>query len=398
MLVNIQTSDRTLLDGSNGTQLRVAFVVHGFGIGGLERSVSYLINHLDPSRFATTVISFTPDREAYQWISREGTKFHSVCKKRGNDLGLVSRLARILLEERIDIVHSHNWCTLVETFLARRIAGVRRHIHAERGTVLDRGEVSKVWVALRAIAMRWAIKNASAVITNSVAVARKINDKCGFPSDQVVIIPNGIPIPHCANAEQSRLSVRQQLGISPTGTIVGTVGRLVPVKQFTMAVESVAALVRQNVDVNLVIVGDGPERDTLRQTAADHGISDRVHLVGPRTDVGNWLSSFDIYINTSSSEGMSQAIVEAMACGLPLVVTDVGDNAILAGGDLPCGLISPKCDTASFARSLRNLIQSPSLLSKFAANARNRHATMYGVETMVKRYENLYEKVAAKPK
>lgn len=94
-------------------------------------------------------------------------------------------------------------------------------------------------------------------------------------------------------------------------------------------------------DIHLLIIGEGPERDALQGQIQSQAVENYVHMVGERADIGAWLATADIYLNSSLYEGMSQAVLEAMAAGLPLVVTEVGDNAVLVGSEQPCGYVVP---------------------------------------------------------
>src|SRR5579872_1878986 len=175
--------------------LRVAFVVHTFEVGGIERSVARLASRIDRRRFEPQIVCLDRNGQAAQWLETDDVPIFELKKRAGNDLGLVFRLARLLRHERIDIVHSHNWGTLVETSLARRRARVPVHGHAERGTVLGSVEIRGLRGFLRAAAMRWAVNRTSAVVSNAVAVARRAAGISGLPLETIQIIPNGLDAP-----------------------------------------------------------------------------------------------------------------------------------------------------------------------------------------------------------
>jgi len=139
--------------------------------------------------------------------------------------------------------------------------------------------------------------------------------------------------------------------------VVGSVGRLVAVKGLDTAIQALAHLQgrRHSRPVHLLLVGDGPERGRLADLSRSLGVGDRVHLAGHRDDVGNWLAAMDVYVNGGISDGMSQSIVEAMAFELPLVVSHVGDSAVLAGGLERCGLIVPPSDAHAMTEAVEQL-------------------------------------------
>ncbi|NOX54765.1 MAG: glycosyltransferase [Planctomycetes bacterium] len=142
-----------------------------------------MYNHLDRRRFQPMVISLTEDGPAAEWIRRDDVPIIALHKPPRNGLGVVFRLARTLRRHRVDIVHSHNWGTLVETTLARRLARVAVHVHAERGTVLGYLEIRGVKRRVRASAMRWALRRTDAVVSNAHAIARRISTPCSGPTE-----------------------------------------------------------------------------------------------------------------------------------------------------------------------------------------------------------------------
>ena len=120
-------------------QVRIAFVVHTFDMGGLERCVARLVNRLDPARFEPMIVCMDRNGDAAGWLQRPDVPIVELRKRAGNDPAVIRRLAKTLRENRIDVVHSHNWGTLLETVLARRWAKTAYHGHAEHGLGLAEG-------------------------------------------------------------------------------------------------------------------------------------------------------------------------------------------------------------------------------------------------------------------
>jgi glycosyltransferase involved in cell wall biosynthesis len=387
------TAERPVPDASHthGPDIiRVAYVVHTFDMGGLERCVAHLCNLLDRSRFAPMVICLNRSGAAADWIAKDDVPIVELHKRPGNDLRAVWRLARALRHHGVDVVHSHNWGTLVETSIARRWAGTPVHVHAERGTLLGELDVRGWRRRVRAMAMRWTLRRVDAVVSNAQSIAERIQAACGFPAERVVLIPNGVKAPRVDDVRESGAKLRRQWSIPQEAFVVGSVGRLVPVKGFATAIDSIARLPAAGREIHLVLVGDGPQREALATQAAASGVSHRVHLIGWRNDIGDCLAAMDCYLNSSVSEGMSQSILEAMAIGLPMVVTDVGDNAILVNGDRPCGTVVPPNDPAAMSGALTELLQAPAHREMFAENSWARYRRCYTVGVMVRAYEEFY--------
>ena len=163
MRVGTQTVDVVSHDGKDGTArpMRVAYVVCTFETGGLERCIARLCSHLDRDRFRPMVVCLSRSGAAADWIERDDVPIVELGKRAGNDPLLVRRLARTLKEDRVDVVHSHNWGRLVETSLARRWAGVPVHVHAERGTLMGDLNGGGLRSRLRAAVAAWRLMRAA---------------------------------------------------------------------------------------------------------------------------------------------------------------------------------------------------------------------------------------------
>jgi glycosyltransferase involved in cell wall biosynthesis len=372
--------------------MRVAYIVHGFGVGGIERCVAHLANHLDRERFQPLIIALTRNGAAADWIERDDVPIVEINKRTTNDPMVVLGLARVLREYNVDIVHSHNWGTLIETSVARRWAGVPCHVHTEHGQGLHE-RVGSLKGRLRRQATYWAFNRADAVVVCAESVRPLVTARSGFPESRIRFLPNGVedPLERPINVQPTEL--RRQLGISEEALIVGSIGRVVDVKDFPTAVAAIGLLQNERVSVHLVIVGDGPNVKPLQDRIRDLGLTDRVHLVGWHTNIADWLRLFDVYINCSRSEAMSMGILEAMAAGLPIVATDVGDNRYLVAGDNPCGITVGKENPAGLADALAEILRNNVGRRQYAEAARRRYEETYTTARMSQRHEMLYERL-----
>lgn len=371
-------------------RIRVAYVVHTFDMGGLERCVAHMCDLLDRARYLPMVICLGRNGAASNWIRSSDVRIVELKKRRGNDFGVALRLARVLRENCIDLVHSQNWGTLVETALARMLARVRWHVHGEQGLELSDLQLHGFRLRLRTWATRWAFSRANAIVAVADSLKERIVHRCGIPRKSVHVIPNGVEVPSVTHPAADRTRIRRQLGISDESLVVGSVGRLAPVKDFAGAINALSKLLARGNDVHLMLLGDGPERANLIEQSKAAKTIERVHFLGRQANVGTYLSAMDIYINSSISEGASLSIMEAMASGLPLVVTDAGDNATLIDGQGRCGLVVPVGDADALADALETLIQDPAERARFGTFAKERHAESFTAEHAAKLYEDLY--------
>ena len=369
---------------------RIAFVAHDFATGGIQRCIAHLVNGLDPNRFEFQVISLSNDLAARDWIHNVGVEVTTLGKSKSNDPRVIMRLAGALREFRPDIMQSHNWGTLLESVVARRLARIPVHVHAERGTVGNSLTGRGLRNRMRGVAMRLGMEALDVVLSNSWAVASRVEERSGFSSKRIRIIPNGVDRPRVDCPVTARQEIRKQLGVEESALIVGSLGRLDAVKGFDVAIRATALALRERPDIHLLIVGDGPDRVALAALADELGIHSHVHLPGRREDIGRWLSAIDIYLNTSKSEGMSQAVLEAMSFGLPMIVTDVGDNAHLIGGEDRCGEVIQAENPGDLSSTLLNLAGRSSDLKQYSTNATSRFTQNYQRKSMLRQYEIFY--------
>jgi len=369
--------------------LRVAYAVHTFDTGGLERCIAHLCNHLDRDRFEPMVICLNRSGAAADWLVRGDVPIVELHKRGGNDLRVVGRMMKALKNHRVDIVHSHNWGTLVETSVACQWTGCR-HVHTEHGQGLHAG-LGRVRGLARRLVNRWAFNRAGSVLICAESIRPLVHARTGYGESQLTFIPNGVDDPLEQRPTVDTSELRQQLSIPDQAIVVGSVGRLAEVKDFHRAIDAVARLADRASHLHLVLVGDGPEKERLLQHAVAQNLADRVHLVGRQLNVADWLRLFDVYINCSRSEAMSLGILEAMGAGLPVVATDVGDNRSLVEGDCDCGAIVAPSSADELASALLVLVRDAGRRHELGGHARARFTRDFSATVMAQRHEQAYE-------
>jgi glycosyltransferase involved in cell wall biosynthesis len=374
-------------------KIRLAYVVHGFEFGGLERCVANLVNHLDPVNFEPHIISLTCLGNAKEWVEAKNVNFVQLEKCTGNDLGVYRRLSNYLKAERIRLVHSHNWGTLLEVAVA---CGWRKipFVHAEHG--LDfRKSSTGIKGAIRRRLMRWGMRRAACLVPIAQCVQRKMIEVVGTKGFRFDLIPNGIELPEGLGDVAFRNETRSRLGIAPDATIFGSVGRLGDVKGFDQAIKAMSWISSRSENCHMLLVGDGPVRQKLEALVLELGLTGRVHLVGAQKRVGAWLGVMDIFFNSSRSEAMNLAILEAMAAGIPIVAMDVGDNRILVEVQQRVGTVVPEGDVQQFAEKLIDLATDRELCVRFGHKGREAYERNYTLRKMSNSYTDLYLRTLA---
>lgn len=385
------------------TVARVAFVVHTFDTGGLEHCIADLCRTLPVERFRPEIVCLNRSGSAVRRLGNRDVPIHELGKRPGQDWRVVPRLGRLFRQRGYDLVHSHNWGTLLETVLACRLGGVRRHVHAEHG--LEMSDLRRRgWKRfLKDRVAGWALRRTHATVGISTPIAERLRRACGT-AVPVRTIDNGVDLPPGAELPAARREIRERLAIPADGVLIGSVGRLAEIKNFPLLVEAFAELAPEFPAARLAIVGGGPERERLVDRIRDLGLQDKVHAVGPRDDVGAWLKACDVYVNCSLGEGLCLAILEALACGLPAVVADVGESRrVVNDFTAPHANFTaetPRCGTAFEAGSrsalvaaLRPLLANAALRERLGAAARIRYERDFTTARMTANYRELYERL-----
>jgi glycosyltransferase involved in cell wall biosynthesis len=232
---------------------------------------------------------------------------------------LALRLSRIMKEHAIDVVHCHHYSPYVYGLLASITRPGVQLLFTEHGKLSDAGPSRK-----RQLINPLLSRLPGRIYAVSADLKQHLVHE-GFPARCIDVIYNGID-PSERTTAQHRRDARAALGIPDDAMVIGTVGRLDPVKNLSLLLQAQAMLAIRLPEVRTVIVGDGPERAALAAKTIECGVKHLVTFAGYRSDVRALMPAFDIYVNCSTYEGVSLTILEAMATGLPVVATPVGGN------------------------------------------------------------------------
>ncbi|MCS7466768.1 glycosyltransferase [Stieleria sp. ICT_E10.1] len=376
------------------TIVHVAVVVLRLDAGGMERYIANVANGLPRDNFKISIICLDQMGTARAWFDTSNVDVIELRILKGNSLRSIRVIANALEHLKPDIVHSHNWATLVESYLAVRRYGSCVHLHGERGTVLGTNACGPLKLRLRALVMRWICRRI-AVTTNSHCVAAKIEAITKIDASQIHVVPNGLDSKHSpAQRREFRTLVRQELGFANDDYVIGTVARLSRIKNLGLAIRSLAdaqaSLERKG---HLLFVGDGPCRDELEQLADSKGLSDCVHFVGHQWHTWRYLAAMDVYVNCSDSEGMSQSMLEAMASELAVIATDVGDASIMLAPPDPCGIVIAPNNQRELVDAMIKM-NDLELRDSYGLAALARQRGTYTLARMLEGYAQLYRQLA----
>jgi glycosyltransferase involved in cell wall biosynthesis len=365
-------------------------------VGGIQSQTLALARGL--AELGTEVHVVTrpaPGRPARE--EEAGVVIHRAGLARGGPaatLAYVALAARTVaaLGPRVDVLHAHQLLSpasaaLVACGFRRRPFVVTAHASGAVGDVASlarQGPLGRV----RLLALR---RHAGAF----VAVSAPIRDElaqAGIPGDRIRSIPNGVDTRRFSVPDEAeRRRVRRALDLPPVPVVVYA-GRLAPEKGVDLLLDGWAEARRLGCLGVVCIVGDGPERAALERRAREHGILGAVRFAGAMQDVGPWLRAADAFVLPSRQEGLSVALLEAMACGLAVVATDVGGTPDAAGD---AAVLVPPRSPRALAEALHRVLGEPGRARELGESARRRVVERFGILEVARRHLDLYREVAA---
>jgi sugar transferase (PEP-CTERM/EpsH1 system associated) len=312
---------------------------------------------------------------------------HEMNKKNGNGLRIILELRELFRNRNIDIIHTRNWGAF-DGVLAACFTRKPALIHGEHGRDISdpSGEVYRRNLARRLLAFR-----ARKFVAVSNDLYAWLQRTVHIPMNKVVFIPNGVDTNRFSPGRDVEL--RKKLGISDDEFVVGTIGRLDPVKNQQGLIRAVHRLQESGYPVRFVLVGDGPLRTDIETLAQTLLRNPRALLIGYRPDVERLYRVFDLFVLSSFAEGMSNTLLEAMASGLPIVCTAVGGNVELVKND-ETGVLVGAGEDQLLADAILKYLKSPIDRKRHATNARRRAVEDFSLGNMIDQYTALYESVA----
>jgi len=309
------------------------------------------------------------------------------------DVRVLGPLVRQLRREQPDILHCHLVRANLYGRVAARLAGIKAVICTVHGTdeYVIRGDWQSRAVRLaERLSLAWVTKYVAVSETSRQAMIKHL----GLDPGKIVTILNAVDLAPFQRPSPDGASLRAAWGLDPQAVVVGSLGRLAPLKNYASLVRWVGELAATLPRLQLVIVGDGEERPALESLIAEQHLGDRVKLPGFRSDIPRVLGAMDIFAFPSLSEGLPLAVIEAMAAGLPCVALDAGGTAeaVVHG---QTGYVVRGDDAAGFKAGLRRLINDEELRAELGARGRQRAFTLFNPERQAGQYRDLYLSVLA---
>jgi len=373
----------------------IVHIVYRFDTGGLENGVVNLINHLPHAAWRHAVVALTEVVPNFsQRIQRDDVRFISLHKPPGHGVKLYPRLLQLFRELRPAIVHTRNLAAL-ECQVPAWLAGVPVRIHGEHGRDAEDPQGTRR-------RYQWLRRAYRPFVQRYVALSRDLGSyleqRVAVPAQRISQIYNGVDVERFSPLEDGRGALAGCPFTGPGLFIAGTVGRMQTVKvQPLLSRAFVRALHLQPhlLDrLRLVMVGDGPLRAEAQAVLAEAGVSHLAWLPGERADVPDVMRALDCFVLPSLAEGISNTILEAMACGLPVLATAVGGNPELVQSGVTGDLVTAG-DVDALADGLIRMAADPGRAAALGLAGRARVERCFSLPAMVGAYQGLYERLLA---
>ncbi len=384
------------MDKKTDRPLRIAIVIARLNVGGPATHVIELAAGLPHGRFTVRLIA-----------GREGrgeTGMHYLAEEKGvrpeivpalsphlgpSDLIAFFQLLKIFRSWKPDVVHTHTAKAGAVGRAAARCAGVPVVVHTLHGHVL-RGYFPRPVEGIFRNIERGLTRITDRIVTLSPALKADLVEMGIAGPEKIDVIPLGMDLDPLLGCDSRRNELRAELGIGAEEPLVGTVGRLVPIKNHRLFLEAARSMVDSGLPARFVVVGDGELRDSLRVFASELGIADRVCFLGWRKDMVPVYAGLDLLALTSDNEGTPVAVIEAMAAGVPVVATAVGGVPdVVRDGET--GRLVPAGDSEAMFQAWRTALGEKTPTEQMRVRARREVEERFGRERMLSAMASLYE-------
>ncbi len=364
-------------------KIRIMYLLHSLERGGLEKCVATLVNKINPEIFVPSVCCLSELGMSLSLIEKDNVKIFNMEKGDAHEAFLFLRLARLFKREKIDILHTNGWAALFDGFFGAKIGRVPVVVHTEHGKDVE----DFVQIQQRRV---WARRLITPFLDQMIAVSDDIKKQfvnvTGLKAEQIVCIHNGIEF---HDVEINYKEKRKEIGVKDIEILIGAVGRLESVKNYDVFIQAAELVLKEYPLVKFILIGDGTLKEKLQSLTTKLGIEKSVLLLGERNDVDELLKVMDIFVLPSRSEGLSIALLEAVANKLPIVATNVGGNPEVVI-DGKTGILIPSGDVSSLVRAITELLKDEDRRKNMGENGFVVVKEEFTVEKMIANHEELY--------
>lgn len=369
--------------------IRVLHLIKGLGRGGAENLLSQGLRVADRSRYEYSYAYFVPCKNALVPELEAGGAEVSLFSARSSAACFrhILAISEFVRRRQIDVIHCHLPIASVVGRFAGAVAGVP--VVSTEHNLLQRYHVATRLISTST----WGLQSRVIAVSNEVkdSILEHVGDD--VPVD---VILNGVDVERFGDRTGNVESVRANLGLPTDAFVIGTVAVFRTQKRLEHWLRVAASVLKEAPNAHFLLVGDGPERETVDREICRLRLGERVHLPGLQSDVSSYLSAMNVYLMTSEFEGLPIAMLEAMASRLPIVATSVGGipEAVRHGQD---GYLVAQGDIEGATAAVLSLVRDQERRRHMGRNARARVVESFAIEPMQRKLEGIYESVTFRP-
>jgi len=371
-------------------KIKILYLITGFKTGGAEMILYNLVKSLDKRKFEPIVVSIIPIAEIGQKIQDLGIKILSLNVRFKYNPFIFFRLISILKKEKPQILHAHLFHAIFLGRITGRICNVPiiiSSIHSKYIGGFLRNRLLQITDGLDDVVTIVSQRAAETIIKLKIVSANKL-----------LVIHNGIDLnKFILQSKETKDKVKKELNVKEDTKILISVGRLCEAKGYPYLIEAIKTL-KENMDIKLLILGEGEDKRKLETQIRGFNLEKNIFLLGRKENVSNYLNASDIFILASLWEGLPIALLEAMACGLPVVATNVGGIPEVIKDGLSGFLVDSK-NSIMLAEKIEYLLNlNIESRKEMGTEGRKIVEEKFSLEKMTENYENLYEELLDKIK
>jgi glycosyltransferase involved in cell wall biosynthesis len=372
-------------------KIRIIHVIVGLNVGGAELMLKRLIEaHQNSTVFVHEVITLTDVGTVGAQLRGAGIKVHPVGMSSVWSVpNAIFKLVQLIRKRKPAIVQTWMYHADLLGGLAARLAGNRNVIWGVRTTDVGAGGTATTTMIMHLCARlsRWVPR----AIVCAAEASRRVHEKVGYDGSRMTVISNGFDLSRLVATAADRTGLRDASGLDASDVVVGMLGRFNMAKDQRNFVQAAGLVAKAHPRARFLLVGRGLDSSNVELNGwiNETGFAGRFVLLGERSDVAACLSAMDVFCLSSRTEGFPNVVGEAMAMGLPCVVTNVGDAARLVADT---GYVVPKENPSALAAGLEKMLElDPAQRAALGAKAKGRIAADFTIERARQRFESLYD-------
>lgn len=360
---------------------KVMQITHSLAMGGLQQVLYILCRHIDRSAFDVSVVALKELGLFAEKLAKLDIEVILVPQVKKTDYFAFVKLAHIMREMKIDIIHTHNTQSFIDGTLAALLSGVKTIVHTDHSRTFP--DKKRYMITERILSLF-----AHKIIGVSDSVVHNLMHYEKIAPDKMLTIHNGIDAAEY-DINVDRVKSRRELGFDDTSPILGISSRLSYVKGIIYLLKAMCDIRKVYNKISLLIIGDGPQKEELEQLTIAYGLQSHVHFLGEMDKIQPLLKIFDIFVLPSLSEGMPVCLLEAMASGCPIVTTNVGGiPEMIENGKN--GLLVRPADSKALSNAILYLLEHEKVRHSLVIEGKRVVRERFSAIKMAKTYEQLY--------